>query len=176
MSNQRFDMVLRDGRHATLERVYGEEAWNAARSVGLGRDRWGSLIEFAETGPAATWVAFLDQDGTRTPAGIAGYSRASGSRSTPEMVVMVAPAYRNVGIGTVLFETLLMNALEHGLDHLVTRVPSRSSLVTRLESRASRMRSAPTLDHVEMEIPVSSSQRTLLSSAAALPVLRSRTS
>ncbi len=172
MRNKRFEIVLRNGRRASIERVFGEEAWGAAQSVGLGRDRWGSLIEFAENGPSTTWVAYLNVDGTRTPAGIAGYSRSDTERKTPEMAVMVAPAFRGVGLGTALFETLLLNALEHGLDHLVTQVPSRSSLVQRLEGRARSQQPAAQPEFVEFEIPVSSSQRTLVSSAATLPVIR----
>lgn len=172
MTNKRFEVVLRNRRRATLQRVYGEEAWNAARSVGLGRDRWGSLIEFAETGPSTTWVAYVEEQGQRIAAGIAGYSRSESRRDTPEMAILVAPKYRDLGLGTVLFETLLLNALEHGLEHLTTQVPARSSLVQRLEPRASRKQPAARPDLVEFEIPVSSGQRTLVSSQTTLPVVR----
>ncbi len=172
MSNQRFEMVLRNGNPATIERVYGDDAWDAARKLEFDRLGWGPPSEFAETAPATTWVAYVDEDDGRTPAGIAGYTRPRDHRTPAEMVVKVGEAYRGVGLGTMLFETLLLNALEHGLDHLVAHVPSDSSLAVKLMSRASSHRPAVTTDHVQMKIPVSSSERTLRSSAVTLPVIR----
>jgi GNAT superfamily N-acetyltransferase len=92
-----FDVVLADGRRTTVRAV--------------------------TDGDATAWAAFGDD--SRDAVGVARLVVRS-PRGSAEVEVAVARAYRERGLGKILFDTLVLTALELGVDRVVARVRADS--------------------------------------------------
>jgi GNAT superfamily N-acetyltransferase len=170
-TEREFEVVLHDGRTAAIHGVDSDEETRIAEVLGMTGDVDPKVRqEMERRGCCAAWGAYADLDGQQQAIGLARYIRSDDERSA-DIEVRVAGAFRGVRLGKVLFETLILNALEHGLDVLVARVTRHNRVAQRLTQEASRIWMSGAYVHVE--IPVNSGRRTLKMSAA-VPKARRR--
>lgn len=130
-----FDVVLADGRRATVRAV--------------------------TDGDATGWAAFTG--GSHDPVGV-GRLVPRSTPGTAEVKVTVTPEYRGRGLGKILFDTLVLTALEQGFDRVVAQVGADSWIVPKLRSRASAVTRARTSTEVKLEVPIVEEPRMLFTS------------
>ncbi len=170
-TEREFEVVLHDSRTTQIRGVDSDEEARIAAVLGMTGDVDPEARQAMESsGCFAAWGAYADLDGQQQAIGLARYVQSDDERSA-DIEVRVAGAFRGVRLGKLLFETLILNALEHGLDVLVARVTRHSRVAQRLTREASRIWMSGANVHVE--IPVSSGRRTLKSSTV-LPKVRRR--
>lgn len=169
-TEREFEVVLHDGRTTKIRGVDRNEEARIAAVLGMASDVDAEARQEMEArGCCAAWGAYADLDGQKQAVGLARYTQSDDERSA-DIEVRVAGALRGVGLGKLLFETLILNALEHGLDVLVARVTRHSRVAQRLTKEASRVWMSGAGVHVE--IPVNSGRRTLKMSTAVPKVRR----
>ncbi len=170
-TEREFEVVLHDGRTTEIRGVDSDEEARIASLLGMTGDiDPGARQEMEARGCCSAWGAYADLDGHQQAVGLARYVQSDDERSA-DIEVRVAGALRSVGLGKLLFETLILNALEHGLDVLVARVTRHSRVAQRLTKEASRVWMSGANVHVE--IPVNLGHRTLKMSTA-VPKARRR--
>ncbi len=170
-TEREFEVVLHDGRTTEIRGVDSDEEARIAAVLGMIGDANPEARGAMEChGCYAAWGAYAERDGELRAIGLARYTRSEDGRSA-DVEVRVAGAFRGVGLGKLLFETLNLNALEHGLDVLVTRVTRHSRLAQRLSQEASLIRTSGA--NLHLEIPVNSQHRTLKTSGAVPKTRRS---
>jgi GNAT superfamily N-acetyltransferase len=130
-----FDVVLADGRRTTVRAV--------------------------TDGDATAWAAFGDD--SRDAVGVARLVVRS-PRGSAEVEVAVARAYRERGLGKILFDTLVLTALELGVDRVVARVRADSWIGQKLRSRAGAVTRARTSRELSLEVPIVDEPQTLFTS------------
>lgn len=121
-----FDATLRDGRGVRIRPIGPEDRRRllaGLRRVGprsryLQYHRLLTAMTAEAAGAGNAWAAFaLDR---RDEPGVAAarYVRDRVDRSRAELTIAVIDDYRRVGLGTLLLETLMADALQHGIEVL----------------------------------------------------------
>jgi len=127
-----FDATLRDGRGVRIRPIGPEDRQRLLAGLrGVGpRSRYlqyhrlltATTAEAAGSGNA--WGAFaldaMDEPGVAA----ARYLRDAADPARAELTIAVTDAYHRVGLGTLLLETLMADALQSGVEHLTASLSS----------------------------------------------------
>lgn len=177
-----FDVVLRNGRRVRIRPLTRDDRPHFVRGLarmsprsrylrfhapvnGLTENQLAYLTEVDYVNHMA-WVAVaLDEPGEPGVA-VARYIRAADDSTRAEAAVTVVDDYQGVGLGSMLMETLILTALNNGIDRLIGYIlPENEAalgLFRRLGSRKPRLESGLMV----AEIPVCCPHRGWRSSAA----------
>lgn len=110
------------------------------------------------------WGAIaLDEPG-EPGIGVARYLRSLNDGKTAEVAVTVVDEWQRRGVGRVLVETLLLAALENGIERLMARVLPENTGARRLLQRVGARPERHDGQELVLELPVRRRDRTLLSS------------
>lgn len=124
-------------------------------------------VRVLDDADASTWAAYADD--RLEPVGVARLvTRSLGEPA--EATVTIEAEYQQLGLGKILFDTLVLSALELGFERVVVRVGPDSWIGDKLLHRRGALTRARTSTELTLEVPIVDGPRTLVTSRP-LPTL-----
>jgi ribosomal protein S18 acetylase RimI-like enzyme len=172
-----FNVWLRDGRRVRIRPIVADDrseiAWAVARMSPPSRYlRFHRVVEELSEAELryladvdqerhVAWGAIaLDEPG-RPGVGAARFVRDATDRTLAELALGVVDDYQGVGLGRILLQTLLLSAVEAGVERMVAYVLPENEPGLRLLDSLGAISVREAAGTIRMEIPVTNGRRTL---------------
>jgi GNAT superfamily N-acetyltransferase len=182
-----FEATLRDGRRVRVRQITADDRGRfvaglrrmSPRSRYLRFHRLVTDLTDAELRLLAepdqrlhrAWGALAMDEPGEPGVGVARYIRDGDDPTQAEFALTVVDDFQGAGLGRLLLETIIADALRHGVERLTAPVLAENTAALRLFERLGGRLRREREDEVTVEIPVTNEQRPWKVSQPMLPAL-----